>query len=345
MTESIIYICINMHGALDPSSSDDPTPIKLAAPRFMNVQKLSITFPGTTGLNDSPEFLRAKKLLDDEEFVTPKRMETELMKVYNSSIPERKNDDKNIKKKSDPKQHIGDISMYSIQCQNRMEPQQGVFYFKSYQIDENYSRELFSVEILNGRFKGANILDYNFLSKYYPLILGADPNNLFTFPNGLKVLKEINLSELLYLLYSIGITNVFIIDPTCSNNIEAENLREERRMKRAEIQARVQNNSRSGTIITMQEPPANSICTKCDTAIAAASAAATGVTCCLMGFSAPVTATASAAAASLGAYSGPKIQKMIKREGGKKNKNKTKKYYKNKRTRKNKTKRSYKRKI
>jgi hypothetical protein len=44
------------------------------------------------------------------------------------------------------------------------------------------------------------------------------------------------------------------------------------------------------------------------------------------------------------ASTSPKIQAMLKREGGKKNKNKnkTKKYYKNKRTRKNKTKRSYK---
>jgi hypothetical protein len=112
-------------------------------------------------------------------------------------------------------------------------------------------------------------------------------------------------------------------------------------MKRAEIQARAQKNSRSGTIITMQEPVAastNTICKKCNTPAAAAAAAAVGATCCLgsMGFSAPVTATAAVAAASLGAYSAPKIEKMIKREGGKKNKNKTKKYYKNKRTRKNK---------
>lgn len=330
MTESITYICINMHGSLYPTSNTDFTPIKLANPTFMNVQKFSITFPGTTGFNDSPECMKAKELIHREEFITPKRMETELMKTYNKSISERKKDDLSIKKKSDPKQHISDTSRYSIPCQEFMEPQQGVFFFKSYEIEQDYDANLFSIAILNGRFAGSNILDYNFLSTYYPSILGVDPSELFTYPNGLRVLKEIELSELLYLLYSIGITNVFIIDPSCSNNIDAKNLRDERRMKRAEIQARAQKNSRSGTIITMQEPPNNSICKKCDTPVAAAAAAAVGATCCLgsMGFSAPVTATAAVAAASLGAYSVPKIEKMIKREGGKKNKPKTKKYRK-----------------
>ena len=348
MTENVIYICINMHGALYPTSNTDPTPIKLRNPTFMNVQKFSITFPGTTGLNDSQECKKAKELLQYEEFITPKRMTTELMKTYNNSVPERRKDDLSIRKKSDIKQHIGDISRYSIPCQEYMEPQQDVFFFKSYEIDENYSRQLFSVDILNGPFTGTNILDYNFLSRYYPSILGVNPTDLFTFPNGLRVLKEIELSELLYLLYSIGITNVFIIDPTCSNNIDAKNLRDERRMKRVTIQQ--YRNTPSGTIITMVEPPTNSLCKKCITPAAAAAAAASGVTCCLMGFSAPVTATAAVAAASLGAYSGPKIEKMIKREGGKKNKNKSKKHYKNTTTRKNKrthknktkTKRSYK---
>ena len=342
MAENVTYICINMHGSLYPTSTDDYTPIKLANPTFMNVQKFTITFPGTTGLNDSPECKKAKELIQREEFVTPKRMETELMKVYNSSLSERKKDDSSIKKKSDPKQHIGDISTVSIKYHEPMEPQQGVFFFKSYEIDQDYTADLFSVAILNGRFKGENILDYNFLSRYYPSIIGADPSEFFTFQNGLKVLKEIELSELLHLLYSIGITNVFIIDPSCSNNIDAKNLREERRMKRAEIQARAQKNSRSGTIITMQEPAAasNSICKKCDTQVAAAAAAAIGATCCLgsMGFTAPVTVTGAVAAATLGSYSAPKIEKMIKREGGKKNK--TKKHSKNKKTRKNKTRRN-----
>ncbi len=84
----------------------------------------------------------------------------------------------------------------------------------------------------------------------------------------------------------------------------------------------------------------NSSCKKCNTPVAAAAAAAAGIACCLgsMGASVPATATAAAAAATLGAYSAPKIQKMIKREGGKKNKNKTK----NKRSYKTKNKRSYK---
>jgi len=338
MTENVIYICINMHGSLYPTSSSDPTPIKLRNPTFMNVQKFSITFPGTTGLNDSPEFVRAKELIQREEFITPKRMETELLKTYYNSMESRRKDDLSIKKKSDPKQHISDISRYSIPCQEYMEPQQGVFFFKSYEIDQDYDADLFSIYVLNGPFAGTNILDYNFLSRYYPSILGADPNDLFTFPNGLRVLKEIELSELLYLLYSIGITNVFIIDPSCSNNIDAKNLRDERRMKRVTIQE--YGNKPSGTIITMDQPPTNNVCKKCNTSTATAAAAATGIACCLgsMGASAPLTATAAVVAASLGAYSGPKIVKMIKREGGKKNrrtkrckkyyKNKTKKYYK-----------------
>ena len=340
MNEIVTYICINTHGALYPSSTDDYTPIKLANPTFMNVEKFTITFPGTTGFGGSEECEKAKELTESEEFITSKRMETELKKTYFENIPKRRRMD-SIIKKSNLEEHIGDVSKSSIPYHEPMEPQQGAFFFKSYEIDQIYTRNLFSIDILNGRFAGSNILDYNFLSKYYPSILAADSSEFFTFPNGIRVLKEIELSELLYLLYSIGITNVFIIDPSCSNNIDAKNLREERRMKRAEIQARAQKNSRSGTIISMDEPSTNSICKKCPTTAVATAAAAAGIACCLgsMGASVPVTATGALDAAA----SVPIIQK-IKREGGKKNKNKTKskKYYKNKRTRKNKTKRSYK---
>jgi hypothetical protein len=98
---------------------------------------------------------------------------------------------------------------------------------------------------------------------------------------------------------------------------------------------------------TTTDASTNSTCTKCPTPATAAAAAAAGATCCLLGFTAPESAITAAVTAALinGPYSQPKIEK-IKREGGKKNKNKTKtkKYYKNKtkRSYKNKPKRSYK---
>jgi len=344
MSEEVIFICMNLHGALLSTSETNATPIKLAAPNYINVAKFSVTFPGTTGLNFSPECQRAKNLLEAEQFVNAKRMTSELLKTYQQSIPERRKDDMRVRKQSPTYEHIGDTAMCSINGQEFMEPQRGLFYFKSYEIDKDYEKKLFSIEILNGRFVGENILDYNFLLKYYPKVLSAGVDDIFTFSNGLKVLKEINLDELFILLKGIGITNVYIIDPSCSNNMYEDTARGQRRMKRNVIQG--MNRQPSGEIIRMEESPSNNVCTNCDTKAGQIAAKTAGVVCCLgtaLGLSAPAI-VGTTAAAGLGVYNMTKSEKMEKREGGKKNKTKNKKHYKTKTKKhyKTKTKKHYK---
>ena len=60
------------------------------------------------------------------------------------------------------------------------------------------------------------------------------PDRWYTFPNGgPTVLKVIDLDEIIMILFGIGIFNVFIIDPSCSNNYDSSVAIGQRGMKRS----------------------------------------------------------------------------------------------------------------
>ena len=238
MSEVPIYICINLHGAVFGSGPAKSSPELLIPPEEIRIQKLTINIPGTTGLNTKSEYRAAKDLIERNPNISPETMATELIKVYKDSIPARRVHDlywHTKEKEQDKRTAIHrDSTLCSIEGQEFMEPNsEGQFFNKTYEIDTRYQDELFSIEILNGDFQGNNIINRDFIFMYFPGH-NFNPDRWYTFPNGgPTVLKEINLDEIIMILFGIGIFNVFIIDPSCSNNYDSSVAIGQRSMKRS----------------------------------------------------------------------------------------------------------------
>ena len=62
--------------------------------------------------------------------------------------------------------------MYSKYGEPIIEPRNGKFVSKEYDIDEYDYKELCSIDILNGTYAGQNILEYNFSNTNYDNIRG-----------------------------------------------------------------------------------------------------------------------------------------------------------------------------
>ena len=238
MSEEIIYICINLHGGVFGSGPIKTSPGLLRPPPELSIQKLTINIPGTTGLNNKLEYRAAKELIKQNPQVSSETMTSELIKVYKDSTEPRRRDDlywHTKEKEQDKRTAIHrDSTLCSIEGQEFMEPNsEGQFFNKTYEIDTRYQDELFSVEILNGDFQGNNIINRDFIFMYFPGH-NFSPDRWYTFPNGgPTVLKEINLDEIIMILFGIGIFNVFIIDPSCSNNYDSSVAIGQRSMKRS----------------------------------------------------------------------------------------------------------------
>ena len=238
MSEEIIYICINLHGGVFGSGPIKTSPGLLRPPPELSIQKLTINIPGTTGLNNKLEYRAAKELIKQNPNISPETMSTELIKVYKGSTEPRRRDDlywHTKEKEQDKRTAIHrDSTLCSIEGQEFMEPNsEGQFFNKTYEIDTRYQDELFSIEILNGDFQGNNIINRDFIYMYFPGHKFS-PDRWYTFPDGgPTVLKEINLDEIIMILFGIGIFNVFIIDPSCSNNYDSSVAIGQRSMKRS----------------------------------------------------------------------------------------------------------------
>ena len=238
MSEQIIYICINLHGGVFGSGPIKTSPELLRPPPELTIQKLTINIPGTTGLNNKFEYRAAKELIKQNPHISPETMSRELIKVYKDSFELRRSDDlywHTKEKQQNQRAAIHrDSTLCSIEGQEFMEPNsKGQFFNKTYEIDTLYQDELFSIEILNGDFQGNNIISRDFIYMYFPGHKFS-PDRWYTFPDGgPTVLKEINLDEIIMILFGIGIFNVFIIDPSCSNNYDSSLAIGQRGMKRS----------------------------------------------------------------------------------------------------------------
>ncbi len=233
-----IYICIKTHGFIVPSKETNPNIVEstvsyLTPPRELIVTKFNIACPGTTGFNFSPECSKAKQLLDANPNIDQNTVLKTISEELQNSFPNRVKIDKTLyNQRANP---FRDTSTNSSKYSGIIETDQ--LLNKIYQIDEDISKEIFSIDILNGQFKEQNILNYNFLQKN---IKGFSKffveDDWFTLSNGTKVLYELSLTDLLLLLVNLKITNVCLIDPSCSINMgNITSARASRGMKRSYI--------------------------------------------------------------------------------------------------------------
>ena len=233
-----IYICIKTHGFIVPTKETNPNIVEstvsyLTPPRELTVTKFNIACPGTTGFNFSPECSKAKQLLDINPNIDQNTVLKTISEELQNSLPNRVKIDKTLyNQKANP---FRDTSTNSSKYSGIIETNK--LLNKIYQIDEDISKELFSIDILNGPFKEQNILNYDFLkqningfSKFFV------EDDWFTLSNGTKVLYQLSLTDFLLLLVNLKITTVCLIDPSCSINMgNVESARASRGMKRSYI--------------------------------------------------------------------------------------------------------------
>lgn len=211
-------------------------------PAKMHVEKVTVSPPGTVGLSSPYIFYFIKDLLlrfpnyayDSESF-------NKLLSEY-LYTPETIKHRTDIT--TDIRSHVSDREKEASEtaCSNIFafhEPlnfkdrHSSIFMNKLYSVDKtnptHFDIILFVFMPDTNSFQTFNILSLNFLSKVCPYLLGTifKDNKIVTINDGYKdifdipqsnckVLEMITLDQIFKVLYWIGITNLYIIDPSCS---------------------------------------------------------------------------------------------------------------------------------
>jgi hypothetical protein len=330
MSNPVTYICINLHGGVCTAENSNPnrvetTPNRIYPPRGLKVTKFTISIPGTVGLNNSPECSTAKDLLRDNPLISADELTNIIFEVYKNSIKKRRQISKGLTQGTE----YTETSMGSIPKKPPLEPDsENQLFEKEYIIDYDFNNNLHSIEILNGPYKGQNILEESFFKRNILKGIKTTPDEWHTFDDeNLTVFKQITLLNLLGALVALNIKQVYIIDPSCSNGIYLKTARENRGLKyEVKRQENFPNMRRqtSGEVIGENPNIQQLNCNNCDDT----SISSKLYNCC--------TKTANVVKDTvMRAVNQPvESQKMEKREGGKRTrkyrsrKYKTKKYYK-----------------
>jgi hypothetical protein len=217
-----IYVCISVHGAFIPSKSSSYVTSHVSTidpPRGLDVMKFTIAVPGTTGQNFSDECAKANTVLSKNPSYDPERMTDLLTKTFQKTIPDRKANSQLLR--IDKESMFGDTAAKSEGISGILET--GKLVNKSFQVDPTPSLKLYSVKILNGPYRGQNIIEYDFLSQMSILhALRIDDSRFQTLKNGKNLLIDFTLDELLNIILLLGIRYVYIIDPSCA--VDDDNL-------------------------------------------------------------------------------------------------------------------------
>jgi hypothetical protein len=212
------YICIHTHGTIIPTEQPNPnrtetTVSYLIPPTNLTVNKLSIACPGTTGFGDSPEYSKLKALLNKDPYITPEVVTPILIDTFNESKQSRIMYDRSLAMQGNSSYR--DTTTSGVNCSAELENERIIN--KVYDIDTNDLPIGITIEIMNGQFKGQNILSYNFLRTNLPkLPIYDDDDDWYISNTNEKIYKKISLDNLLKILASLKLKNVYLLDPSCN---------------------------------------------------------------------------------------------------------------------------------
>ena len=230
MSNDLIYICIAVHGAFIPTrrgAVSENTISTIEPPLGLNVTKFTIAVPGTTGFNFSEECKKASLALNTIPNYNPEKMTRKLQKIFKESIESRIQASQYNRDKK--RSMFGDSASLSPDISGILESGDRIMN-KSFQVDPNPSMKLYKVKILNGEFAGRNILEFDFLESYRIIRkLHLSEDRFTVLSNGKNLLTDFDLNDIMLILKGLGITNVYIIDPSCNVDDDfLEELRENR---------------------------------------------------------------------------------------------------------------------
>ena len=211
-------------------------------PAKMHVEKVTVSPPGTLGLSSPyifnfisdlllrfPGYAYDSKSFDallNEYLYTP-----ETIKHRTDMTSEiRSHDNVNLEKEASETACSNTFAFY--EPLHLKDGKSNIFINKGYSVNKTTPSQfeilLFVFMPDSGSFKTFNILSLDFLSKVCPYLLGTifkdnkivtinGYKNIFGIPqSNYKVLETITLDQIFKVLYWIGITNLYIIDPSCS---------------------------------------------------------------------------------------------------------------------------------
>ena len=210
---SFTFIFINTHGGIAPSNPQkdrQAVEVSYVLPsRDFTVYKFTVASPGKCGLNNLAERNAAIELLKTNPNPTISEINRVLKNTFNESIPSRINSSLKIRK--NPEFPLPDTTSSRIEKSGLFEGPARLIN-KIFQIDDKSRLNLYSIEFLNGDFSGENCLDPNFLTSN-----GIDISkfDIVSTDNGINVIDEISLTDLLEILRQLGLSQIYIIDASC----------------------------------------------------------------------------------------------------------------------------------
>lgn len=195
------YVCINMHAGVlttDPANGNQsPQMIRNPDPTIFSMKKYTVAFPGYEGFEKMKECDYAKHMINETPHITSENMAIALQSFFVASKRFRLLAEKDATEyyniHSPELSNNRGATMCDVKGWDQIEPRNGNFYYKTYVIDKEMEN-MHSIEVINGPFKGTNLLDYHFLKgilnslKIIKKLI--TPDNLFAFKNGTQVIKK-----------------------------------------------------------------------------------------------------------------------------------------------------------
>jgi hypothetical protein len=236
-SKEIICISIDVHGQIIPYKSDRTTDIGPAnrsdLAKFINVRssnklsiyKLSIAPPGTCGINTGFITESFKEYLGRTTCFSFADLQRESLKIVGD------NRGKNEKARATIRSDITSMTdinpnFFSWEPFNYDSKMiKNIFMDKVFGVDSDPFKNLYSITILNGKFKGANILDLGFLlsmpgitTDFLIKLYGGSKRNLHrVYIDGRELLSKISFLQLVILVNALNLSDkLFFLDNSCS---------------------------------------------------------------------------------------------------------------------------------
>jgi hypothetical protein len=233
-SKEIICISINVHGGIIPYKSDRTTDIgpenRSDLAKFINVRssnklsiyKLSIAPPGTCGMNTGFITDSFNEYLGRTPCFSFADLQEESLKILDKNRGKNERARATIRSNETVMTDVNPdfFAWEPFNYNSRMV--KNIFMDKVFDVDSNPFKNLYSITILNGKFKGANILDLRFLISrgitrdFLIELYGGSVPRVYNV-EGRELLSEISFSQLVILVNALNLSDkLFFLDNSCS---------------------------------------------------------------------------------------------------------------------------------
>jgi hypothetical protein len=239
-SKEIICISMDLHGSLIPYKSERTANIgpqnrsdlvkfiDVRSSNELSIYKLNVAPPGTCGINTGFNTNSFKEYLGRTPSFSFANLEENLLRILSETRGPNEKAQARIPTDITAMTDVNS-DLFAWEPFNYDEKTvKNIFMDKNFSVDRRMSNYSYSITILNGEFKGQNILDLNFLSSrgitkeflknlYEGNLYEGVTIEIYDFGNAGLLLSRISFSQLVKLVNALNLSDkIFFLDNSCS---------------------------------------------------------------------------------------------------------------------------------